>query len=54
MQKLIITISKTADGQQDYMQIVSEDQFAINVVLISPGDHCQRRQADGRRGGGRR
>lgn len=32
---LSIVISKTADGQFDYMQIVSADQFALNVVLIS-------------------
>lgn len=34
-QPLQVTISKTADGQHDYMQIISADQFAINVVLIS-------------------
>ena len=29
-----ITISKTADGKQEYMQIISEDGFATNIVLI--------------------
>lgn len=32
---LKVTISKTADGRSDYMQIVSGDQFALNIVLIS-------------------
>jgi hypothetical protein len=33
--KIIITISKTADGKNDYMQAVTDDQFLINVVLIA-------------------
>jgi hypothetical protein len=32
---LKVTISKTADGSNDYMQIVSDDQFALNIVLIA-------------------
>lgn len=32
---LKVTISKTADGSNDYMQIVSDDQFAMNIVLIA-------------------
>jgi hypothetical protein len=34
MTKYKITISKTADGKQDYLQIISEDQFTTNIVLI--------------------
>ncbi len=30
-----ITISRTADGSADYMQIISADQFSLNIVLIS-------------------
>jgi len=33
--KLTITLSRTADGQADYLQILSEDQFSLNVVLIA-------------------
>ena len=32
---LRVTISKTADGSRDYMQITSNDEFALNIVLIS-------------------
>ena len=33
--KLNVTVTKTANGQQDYVQIMSEDMFSINIVLIS-------------------
>lgn len=33
--KLKITITKTADGQFDYLQILSVDQFSLNIVLIA-------------------
>jgi len=33
--KYIVTVSKTANGKQDYMQIISEDQFNTNIVLIA-------------------
>lgn len=33
---LLVTINKTADGSSDYMQIISVDQFSLNIVLISP------------------
>lgn len=33
---LTVTISKTADGSEDYMQIISADQFTLNIVLLSP------------------
>ncbi len=32
---LTVTISKTADGENDYMQILSTDQFSLNIVLIA-------------------
>lgn len=33
--KLRITVTKTADGQRDYVQVISSDQFTVNVVLIA-------------------
>jgi hypothetical protein len=33
--KLTITVTPTADGKQEYVQIMSEDMFSINVVLIA-------------------
>jgi hypothetical protein len=32
--KLTVLISKTATGENDYLQILSQDQFSINIVLI--------------------
>jgi hypothetical protein len=32
---LKVTLSKTRDDQHDYLQIVSDDQFALNIVLIA-------------------
>lgn len=32
---LTVTLSKTSDGQDDYLQIMSLDQFSVNIVLIS-------------------
>jgi len=32
--KYSVTITKTSDGKQEYMQIISADQFSINIVLI--------------------
>ena len=29
-----ITLTKTANGLQEYMQVISEDSFSVNVVLI--------------------
>lgn len=34
-QPLTVTISKTADGKDDYLQVLSLDQYSVNVVLIS-------------------
>lgn len=33
--KLIVTVTKTADGQQEYVQVMSSDQLTVNVVLIA-------------------
>lgn len=33
--KLTIQVTKTADGNRDYVQIMSSDMFSINVVLIA-------------------
>jgi len=35
-QPLRVTITKTSDGKQEYMQIMSLDQMSINIVLIAP------------------
>lgn len=32
---LRIQVTKTRDGKMDYMQITSNDQFALNIVLVS-------------------
>ena len=32
--KYKVTITKTADGKQEYLQVISEDQFSTNIVLI--------------------
>lgn len=33
--KLTVTVTKTADGKRDYVQIMSSDLFTVNVVLIA-------------------
>ncbi len=33
--KLTITVTKTADGSRDYLQIISADMFTTNIVLIA-------------------
>ncbi len=35
IQKLKVTITKTANGQDEYIQIMSGDQFTVYVVLIA-------------------
>jgi hypothetical protein len=32
--KYQVTITRTSDGAQEYMQIISADQFSTNIVLI--------------------
>lgn len=34
MDKYQITLSLTASGKGEYLQIISEDGFAVNIVLI--------------------
>lgn len=29
-----VIITKTSDGRQEYLQVISEDQFTTNIVLI--------------------
>ncbi len=33
--KLNVTITKTSTGTADYIQIMSDDQIAVNIVLIA-------------------
>lgn len=33
--KLTIQVTKTANGEQEYIQVMSDDMFSINVVLIA-------------------
>ena len=33
--KLRVTITKTSDGESDYIQVMSEDMLAVNVVLVA-------------------
>lgn len=33
--RLKITISKTSDGRQDYLQVMSDDMISVNVVLVA-------------------
>ena len=32
---LTVTVTKTADGRQDYIQIMSDDVISVNVVLVA-------------------
>ena len=32
---LNVTVTKTADGLQDYIQIMSDDVITVNVVLVA-------------------
>ncbi len=34
-EKLTITVTKTADGQRDYLQIMSADMLSTNIVLVA-------------------
>ena len=35
IEKLEVTITKTADGKDEYIQIMSGDYVSVNVVLIA-------------------
>lgn len=39
--KLNITLSKTRDGKQDYLQVMSDDFMAVNIVLIADSIEVQ-------------
>lgn len=33
--KLTVTVTKTARGDQDYIQVMSDDTISVNVVLVA-------------------
>ncbi len=33
--KLKVQVSKTSDGKGEYLQLLSEDQLTINIVLVA-------------------
>ncbi len=33
--ELKVTVSKTSNGDKDYLQIMSDDMFSTNIVLIA-------------------
>lgn len=33
--QIAITVSKTSDGESDYIQITSSDMMTLNVVLVA-------------------
>ena len=33
--KINVTITKTSVGDSDYIQIMSEDQISVNIVLVA-------------------
>lgn len=33
--KLSVTVSKTSRGDQDYLQVMSDDMVSVNVVLVA-------------------
>ena len=35
VEKLTVTITKTSDGSNDYIQIMSSDMISVNVVLVA-------------------
>lgn len=35
MTKLTVTVSKTSDGLQDYIQIMSDDYKTINITCVA-------------------
>ena len=39
MMKLTIQVTKTSRGDQDYVQIMSDDYQSVNIVLIA--DHIK-------------
>ena len=41
-----ITLSKTANGLQEYLQVISSDGFAVNIVLIGKFQLKDTRETD--------
>ena len=39
--KLTVTVTKTRAGDQDYVQITSDDMIAVNVVLVFVADEIR-------------
>jgi len=35
IKKVTVTISKTANGLNDYIQVISEDQFSVNFTAVA-------------------
>jgi len=35
VKELTVTITKTSTGEHDYIQIVSDDQLSVNIVLVA-------------------
>ncbi len=35
LDSVTVTITKTADGSREYVQIMSKDSFSVNVVVIA-------------------
>ena len=33
--ELNVTVTKTANGMADYLQVMSEDQISVNIVLVA-------------------
>ena len=33
--KLRVTVSKTSSGNAEYLQVLSDDQVSVNIVLIA-------------------
>ena len=29
-----VSVSKASDGKHDYIQLMSDDQFSVNIVLV--------------------
>lgn len=52
--KLHVTITKTSRGDQDYIQVMSDDAVSVNVVLVADAIEVQdfRRTAPVKRGKG--
>lgn len=33
--KLLVTVTKTSMGDSDYIQVMSDDQVSVNIVLVA-------------------